>query len=167
MGGEGGIFGDDFDWINPHSDSGKYVTVLAEMEKIIDKEEVLQAECSCGQLGYIVVPDLWQEVKTKCPKCGRELWHVVCKKCESGYVVNVNDNKFFQSTSRWTCSMCKNENESRQEMQGLKFVTNYKDLPERLRKSVAGRDFSWQVRGWIIGLLVVGLGVLYWLGWWP
>jgi hypothetical protein len=98
------------------------------------KNEVLNAECGCGLSYYIFVQDLLEDCFSTCPRCGKKVYALNCKKCMTGYSYDEDSKLIDKINQSWKCDFCKNMNQGLPQVQ----VKGYKeeDLPENIKKVV-------------------------------
>ena len=146
---------------------------LNENDYFLNKE-MLESVCDCGETGYVFIGDFTRCYYTFCRRCNKKIYHLSCKKCESGFAYPSSRLKLLNPTKGWwQCEICKFMNSfNPQECEFVKSF-NYSEIPKEIKERYKLNPNPWvwvliiiivvsaRYLPWVWGLLIIFGLVLY------
>ncbi len=128
-------------------------------------KDLITAQCGCGNVGYIAIGPAKDAVKptefqSSCPKCGKKLFQVFCKKCENGYLFpeDANKRELQLEAEQWYCSFCKTTNRLNLKCLEVPFLQE-EDVPADILKkktrSLASTP-AFRIMMFVLGVIILG-----------
>ena len=113
------------------------------------KNDMIQSSCVCGDESFVFVDLSIGKFFTKCRKCGKKVFHVMCEdeKCGSGFAFPEEDKSIDLVNRTWKCEICKKVNNWLPEIEVQNYYKN--ELPPEVLKEEESRGLPKWMR-WAI-----------------